>query len=86
MSKIVTDTALLQLYEAAEFKLSDPINKYLEHPRFRKSITFEMLLTHTSSISDNNGPIKKQFYNNKDSPIGLESFLRDYFWSRKEIL
>lgn len=83
ISKVVTATALLQLYEDRKFKLNEPINRYLDfkvkHPRFGKDITFQMLLTHTASIADANGPMSEQYYDDRDSPIALEDFLRDYF-------
>jgi CubicO group peptidase (beta-lactamase class C family) len=58
VSKTVTATALMQLYEEGRFHLDDNINDYLP---FRVSvpaapdapITFHQLLTHTGSIDDN---------------------------------
>jgi len=84
ISKIVTATALLQLYERGEFKLNEPVDKYLDfdvkHPRFRgRSITFKMLLTHTSSIDDNSDVMNKHYFDNKDSTMLLEDFLYYYF-------
>jgi len=58
VSKTVTATALMQLYEQGKFKLDDDINRYLPFkvsiPKAPNAhITFRQLLTHTSSISDN---------------------------------
>jgi len=58
VSKVITATALMQLYEQGKFQLDDDVNRYLP---FRVSIpespaspiTFRQLLTHTASIRDN---------------------------------
>jgi CubicO group peptidase (beta-lactamase class C family) len=58
VSKTITATALMQLYDQGKFQLDDDINKFLP---FRISIpvsptspvTFRQLLTHTASIADN---------------------------------
>ncbi len=57
LSKMVTATALMQLYEQGKFALDDDISKYLgytvrnpQYPDIR--ITFRQLLNHTSSIVD----------------------------------
>ncbi|MEM1215395.1 MAG: serine hydrolase domain-containing protein [Bacteroidota bacterium] len=81
VSKMVTGTALLQLYEDGAFSLDDPINDYLSFnvsvPEETTPITFRMLLTHTSGIAD--GPNATLFYSyGEDSPIGLASYLEDY--------
>ena len=57
LSKTVTATALMQLYEMGLFKLDDDINNYIpikvRNPNFpEKPITFRMLLTHTTSLED----------------------------------
>lgn len=57
LSKMVTATALMQLYEQGKFGLDDDISKYLgyqvRNPRYPDAkITFRQLLTHTSSIID----------------------------------
>ena len=60
VSKTITATALMQLWERGLFSLEDDISVYLgylvrnpHHPNVR--ITFRMLLTHTSSILDSGG-------------------------------
>lgn len=60
VSKPITATALMQLWERGAFDLDDDISGYLGYPvRNPKypdvEITFRMLLTHTSSILDKGG-------------------------------
>ena len=57
ISKTITATAIMQLYEKGYFKLDEDVSKYLpfklrnpNHPD--KPITFKMLLSHTSSLSE----------------------------------
>jgi CubicO group peptidase (beta-lactamase class C family) len=62
VSKLVTATALMQLYERGKFRLGDDINHYLPFritvPQAPDSpITFRQLLTHTGSIDDNDAII-----------------------------
>jgi CubicO group peptidase (beta-lactamase class C family) len=59
VSKTVTSTALMQLYEQGLFNLSDDVNMYLpfslrnpNHPDL--PITIEMVLSHRSSLADDN--------------------------------
>jgi CubicO group peptidase (beta-lactamase class C family) len=62
VSKTVTATAVMQLYEQGKFRLDDDIGDYIGF-RVRvpsctaTPITFRQLLTHTSSITDNNAVI-----------------------------
>jgi len=56
ISKTITATALLQLYEKGLFDLDDDVNKYLpfslRNPNYPdKPITFRMLLAHQSSLA-----------------------------------
>jgi CubicO group peptidase (beta-lactamase class C family) len=58
ISKTITGTAIMQLWERGEFGLDDDINDYLpfnvRNPNYPDSaITFLMLMTHMSSIMDN---------------------------------
>lgn len=60
VSKPITATALMQLWERGMFDLDDDIGDYLgypvRNPRYPDDkITFRMLLTHTSSILDQGG-------------------------------
>lgn len=81
VSKVITATALLQLYEQGKFELDDKINDYLsfkvEVPDAETDITFRMLLTHSSGIAD--GPaLDDQYYYGEDSPVALDYFLENY--------
>ncbi len=87
VSKTVTATALMTLYEQGKFGLDDDINDYLpfdiRNPTYTDTpITFRMLLSHTSSIIDSSA--YDRFYTLKktpvlpDSPISLEFQMRDY--------
>jgi CubicO group peptidase (beta-lactamase class C family) len=58
ISKTITVTALMQLFEDDLFMLDDDIDDYLpfdvNHPDYQSTpITFKMLLSHTSGIKDN---------------------------------
>jgi CubicO group peptidase (beta-lactamase class C family) len=81
ISKVVTATALLQLHEDGLFGLDDSINAYLPFnvsiPNQSTSITFRMLLTHTSGIADGSA-LDNQYYYGQDSPVALDSFLQNY--------
>lgn len=93
ISKTVTATTLMQLYDQGLFDLDDDINTYLNkypkagfevvNPHFpNDQITFRLLMTHTSSISDdgmNNMPDNYVYTRGKDSPVALRDFLYSYF-------
>lgn len=60
ISKTITATALMQLWELGLFRLDSDISSYLGYPVRNPhypddKITFHMLLTHTSSILDSGG-------------------------------
>ena len=59
----------------------DPINDYLDFgvsvPGYSESISFKMLLTHTSGIADGSA-LDDQYYYGEDSPVSLDYFLRNY--------
>lgn len=81
VSKMITGTALLQLYEDGEFDLDDKINDFLPFevnvPNQSEAITFKMLLTHTSAIED--GPNAELFYSyGQDSPLELDTYMEGY--------
>ena len=80
ISKTITGTAVMQLFEQDYFDLDDSINDYLpfqvNHPLYDTDITFKMLVTHTSSIQDNWDYIP--FYEG-DSPLSLGYYLEEYF-------
>lgn len=54
ISKPINVTALMTLYDAGDFRLDDPVKKFL--PRFtgdgRDAVTMQHLLTHTSGLPD----------------------------------
>ena len=80
VSKTITATALMQLYEQELFDLYDPINDYLPysviHPSYPSTpITFHMLLTHSSGIIDNWSYL---FHYVGDAPISFQTFLMEY--------
>lgn len=81
ISKTVTATALLQLYDQGLFALDDPINDYLpfvvEVPGESVPITFRMLLTHTSGIADGSA-LDSQYYYGEDSPVPLADYMESY--------
>jgi CubicO group peptidase (beta-lactamase class C family) len=96
VSKIVTTTALMLLFEEKKLNLDDDINKYLpfkiHHPNYPEtSITFRMLLSYTSSIRDSDAfwasyTLEKSYTLKKsprlfDSPIPLGDFLKNYLTS-----
>lgn len=81
ISKTITATALLQLYDQERFGLDDKINDYLPFsvkvPGQTKDITFKMLLTHTSGISDSDA-MDDQYYTGRDSPTALSFYIENY--------
>jgi CubicO group peptidase (beta-lactamase class C family) len=86
ISKAVTATALMQLYDKGLFQLNDNINLYLpfkvvnpNHPDV--PITFKMLLNHTASISDKPYASYNFYCWNFDCPTALGDFMRNYFVS-----
>ena len=84
ISKLLTGTALMQLWEEGLFDLDDDINNYLpfeiRNPNYPDDpITFRMLLTHTSSINDDWTQLIYLYTYIIDSPVSLESFVENYF-------
>lgn len=81
ISKTITATALLQLYDDGLFDLNDKINDHLpfvvKAPNQSTDITFKMLLTHTSGIADGDA-LDGQYYYGEDSPVALDFFLQNY--------
>ncbi len=81
ISKTVTATAIMQLWEEGRFRLDDNINSHLPftvrnpfHPS--EPITFRQLLTHTSSLDD--GPSYRQSYSCGDPKISLRTWVEEY--------
>jgi CubicO group peptidase (beta-lactamase class C family) len=76
VSKTVTATALMLLWQDGAFKLEDPVAPHLDfkvvHPKFSDvPITFRQLFTHTSGISD-------AVYDELDFSTGDLPSLRDF--------
>jgi CubicO group peptidase (beta-lactamase class C family) len=83
ISKTITATAIMQLWERGAFGLFDDVNDYLSfnvrNPNNPNTpITFYTLLTHTSSIADNWSILGPLYTYEGDSPISLDSFLSNY--------
>ncbi len=81
VSKTVTATAVMQLWEAGRFRLQDDVGRFLPFPLRNPRhpdvpITFEQLLTHRSSIED--GPGYFATYACGDPTLSLERWLRAY--------
>lgn len=81
VSKIVTATALMQLFEEGKFGLDDDVGEYVGFPVRAPScpqvpVTFRQLLTHTSAIRDS--ALYDSLYVEGDSPIPLGEFVRAY--------
>ncbi len=81
VSKTITATALMQLFDQGEFGLDDAINDKLsfdvKHPDSNTPITFRHLLTHTAGISDASS-LDDQYYYGEDSPVDLKQYMQDY--------
>jgi CubicO group peptidase (beta-lactamase class C family) len=81
ISKTITATAVMQLWEKGKFKLDDDVNGYLpfkeRNPYFPDDpITFRELLTHKSSIKD--GPAYEDSYACGDPTISLKDWIEDF--------
>ena len=80
ISKTITATALMQLFEEGLFMLEDDVDDYLpfeiNHPDYQIApITFKMLLSHTSGIKDNWNVMP---YYDGDSELELGYYLEEY--------
>lgn len=83
VSKTIVATAVMQQWEKGAIDLDIDVNNYLpfvlKHPVHQTdSITMRMLLTHTSAIEDNWNTMGS-LYVYGDSPIALDSFMKEYF-------
>lgn len=87
VSKTVTATAVMQLYEQGLLDLDDDINQYLPfqiiHPLYsERPITFKMILSHTAGFNDH-WEVYDSFYTidsgGGDSDVSLEEFVQGYF-------
>lgn len=82
VSKVFTAAAILTLIEDGKIAIDDAINPHLPFPVVNPrhpdtTITFRMLLNHTSSIADDYQTIGA-LYGDGDPVMSLEAFLRDY--------
>lgn len=82
VSKTVTVTAAMLLYDEGRFDLDDDVGDYVpfevRNPECpRTPITFRQLMTHTSSIIDNE-TVYDGTYTEGDSPLALGDFVRGY--------
>ena len=82
ISKTVTATAILQLYEKHLFNLDDDINNFLpfpvRHPQYPDiPITFRMLLSHLSGLSEDPEEFYKYFPPDQ-CPIPLYPWIETY--------
>ena len=82
ISKTITATAVLQLWEKGLIDLNTDINKYLpisiRNPDFPdEPITVHQILTHTSSIKD--GPTYFKSYACGDPKVTLKHWITNYF-------
>jgi len=83
VSKTMIATSIMQLWEHGRINLDIDINHYLPFSvrtaaKPNDSITARMLLTHTSAIKDN-WTVLSSLYVDGDSPVPLDSFLKNYF-------
>ncbi|MCF8277619.1 MAG: serine hydrolase [Flavobacteriales bacterium] len=83
VSKVFTGTALMQLHQSGVIDLDLDINNYLpfdiDVPNFESdSITTRMLMTHSSSIADND-PVLDTYYSLGDPTITLSELIEQYF-------
>ncbi|MCL6583757.1 MAG: beta-lactamase family protein [bacterium] len=83
VSKTVLAVAAMKAWEEGAFDLDQDINTYLpfkvKNPFApNQSITPRMLLTHTATIRDQGKTMDSAYVWDRDSPIGLGEFLKDY--------
>ncbi|RYG42030.1 MAG: class C beta-lactamase-related serine hydrolase [Chitinophagaceae bacterium] len=84
ITKTFTGVCMMRLVEEGKLSLDEDINKYLPfkvvNPFFPdEKITLRDIATHTSGITDRFPVYDSVYHYGGDSPVPLESFLRDYF-------
>lgn len=87
ITKTITATAIMQLWERGEIDLDQDINVYLpegiRNPNFPAiPITVRQLLTHTSSLVD--GSAYHNSYSCGDPSISLKEWMLSYFYAEGE--
>ena len=85
VTKTITATALMQLYDQGKFDLDDDINEYLplklRNPKYPDiPVTFRMLLAHQSSMARGKSPGQFVKINSSDAVIPVESWIVDELW------
>jgi CubicO group peptidase (beta-lactamase class C family) len=83
ITKVFTAVALLQLYEQGLFLLDDDVSEYLpfslRNPIYPEtSITFRMLLSHTSSISGYSEALEFHMYTDALEKLGLDGYIPNW--------
>lgn len=80
ISKLFTETAIMQLYEEGKIDLKEDANKYLKdikiQNKFNNKVTVENLLTHTSGIDEATTPYSAA--KSKEDMIPLAEFLKKH--------
>lgn len=86
VSKLVTATAVMRLYDQGRIDLDDDINAYLpfvfRHPDYPDTaVTFRMLLTHSAGIGDRLLPTFNEFTIGRsiDTELALGDYLKAHF-------
>ena len=84
LSKTVTGTALMHLYDQGAFELDDDINEYIpfkiRNPRFPDlPITIRMVLTHTSSLKDNDEYVSSLYGCGDQTELSFEEYLKNCY-------
>ena len=84
VSKTITAVAVMQLVEQKKIGLDDDVNNWLpfpvRNPKFPETkITYRMLLTHTSSISDRYQEGLDLYCYGIDCPMTLDEFFKNTF-------
>lgn len=84
VSKVLTLTALMRLYDQQKFKLDDDVSGAVgfsvRHPGFPAvAITYRMLLTHTAGINDNEQKLAFAWNEEGDSPLSNDALVEGYF-------
>lgn len=84
ISKTITATALMQLYDQGMFQLDDDVNEYLpfslRNPKYPdETISFRMLLAHQSSLAEDPSEFY-QYFSGEKCPIPLYPWIQTYLY------
>ena len=88
ISKSITATALMQLYEQSYFELDEDINNFLpfelKNPCFPDvNISYRMLLSHTASLATE--PDYYHYIEYNSDLVPLEKWIKDYFYENNTL-